>query len=119
MKALIIIAHGSKKQSSNDEFLQMVENIREKNSYDFTKASFLELAEPNIFSVVKELILENVEKIDIYPFFLNSGKHVLIDIPQIVQSLKNDYPDLEFNLLSHFGKSKNVEQIILNDLIQE
>lgn len=116
MKAIILIAHGSKKSSSNNEFLSMVENIEEHSNYDFTKAAFLELADPNIQEVTEELVSKQVKKIYFYPFFLNSGKHVLIDIPNIIDSFKEEYKEVDFTLLNHFGKSEKIHEIILNDI---
>ena len=117
MKALILIAHGSKKESSNIEFLKMVENIKNKNSgYEYTEGCFLELADPDIESTVLKFVLKDIKRVDFYPFFLNSGKHVLIDIPNIVEKLKEKYPQVNLNLLNHFGKSKNIERIILEDI---
>lgn len=119
MKAIILIAHGSKKESSNNEFIAMVEQIKEKNDYDFTQAAFLEIAFPNIQTASKSLIKQGVESITFYPYFLNSGKHVLIDIPTIVNQLREENKETEFKLLNHFGTSNKIHQIILNDLIQE
>lgn len=115
-KAIVLIAHGSKKQSSNDEFLNMVENMKDKHNYAIMEAAFLELANPDIVSCVENLILNDIKKIDFYPFFLNSGKHVLIDIPNIIQELQKKYPQIDLTLLNHFGKSKKIEEIILNDI---
>ena len=117
MKALIIIAHGSKKDLSNNEFKSMVEKIKGKNnSYDFVETAFLELAQPSIEDATKKLINEGVKEFYYYPFFLNSGRHVLNDIPEIIDTLKENYPTLNFNLLTHFGKSKFIEEIILKDI---
>lgn len=117
MKALILIAHGSKRDSSNNEFKQMVENIKERsNDFDFIEASFLELCSPDIKTTTIELIKKGVKNISFYPFFLNSGKHVLVDIPSIVEELKKEYSDINFTLMKHFGKSETIETIILNDI---
>ncbi|WP_321467747.1 CbiX/SirB N-terminal domain-containing protein [Halarcobacter sp.] len=117
MKALIIIAHGSKKELSNSEFISMVGNIKNKdNNYDFVEASFLELASPSIEDITNDLIRKGVKELNYYPFFLNSGRHVISDIPNIIDKLKNENPNLKFELLEHFGKSDFIEDIILRDI---
>ncbi|WP_320033860.1 CbiX/SirB N-terminal domain-containing protein [Halarcobacter sp.] len=117
MKALIMIAHGSKKELSNNEFTSMVDNIKKRDkNYDFVEASFLELANPSIEEVTNSLIKEGVKELNYYPFFLNSGRHVISDIPDIIEKLKNENPNLKFNLLNHFGKSDFIEDIILKDI---
>ncbi|MCP4971328.1 MAG: hypothetical protein GY932_12145 [Arcobacter sp.] len=116
MTALILIAHGSKKSSSNNEFLLMVEDIKEKSNYNFTKAAFLEIASPSIELVASNLIEEGVKEINFYPFFLNSGKHVLIDIPNIINDLKIKHESIDFKLLTHFGKSEKIKDLIVKDI---
>ncbi len=117
MKGIIFIAHGSKKEKSNNEFLKLIENISKKDStYDLKKAAFLEAAEPNIDSCVEEFIKVGAKEIYLYPFFLNSGKHVLIDLPETLKRLEKNYPKIEFTLFDHFGKSSGIEEIILKDI---
>lgn len=117
MKAIIFIAHGSKKEQSNNEFINLIEKVsKEDTKYDLKKAAFLELATPSIQEVAVEFIKKGAKKISFYPFFLNSGKHVLIDLPNIIEDLKKEYPLVEFKLLSHFGKSEKIKDIILSDI---
>lgn len=118
MKALILIAHGSKKQESNDEFISLVENLEKEglSSYDEIKAVFLEIAKPDMSTVVEELINKKITEITVYPYFLNSGKHVIVDIPNQIENEKSKYPNIKFNLLNHFGSSSKIVDIIKNDV---
>lgn len=117
MKAIIFIAHGSKKDTSNNEFIKLVENVSKKDTnYQLKKAAFLELATPSIEECADEFVKNGASQIFLYPFFLNSGKHVLIDLPEIISQLEKTYPKVEFKLLEHFGKSKMIEEIILSDI---
>lgn len=117
MNGLIMIAHGSKKKLSNNEFLNLVEEIEKKNdSFSKVEASFLEFATPDIDSVVKNFLNNGISKIYFYPYFLNSGKHVSVDLPDIINNLKKTYPLIEFILLPHFGVSDKISGIIIEDL---
>lgn len=117
MNGLIMIAHGSKKKLSNNEFLNLVEEIEKKNdSFSKVEASFLEFATPDIDSVVKNFLNNGISKIYFYPYFLNSGKHVSVDLPDIINDLKKTYPLIEFILLPHFGVSDKISGIIIEDL---
>lgn len=117
MNALIVIAHGSKKEKSNNEFIKLVKKIENKDkNYHFVKASFLELAEPSIEKCVEELLLKGTTSITFYPFFLNSGKHIQVDIPNIVNELCIKYQDINFKTLPHFGMSEKISEIILEDI---
>ena len=117
MSGLIMVAHGSKKDISNDEFRDLVDEIKTKNE-DFKEidTAFLEFASPTIHSAVQSQVQKKINKIYFYPYFLNSGKHVSVDLPHIIDSLEKQYSSVDFVLLTHFGKSNKISDIILNDL---
>lgn len=118
MKCIIMIAHGSRRESSNSEFISMVKSLQEqKETSHIIKAAFLELKEPSISQAAVELIELGHNEISFYPFFLNSGKHVLVDIPNEIKELEKNYKDIKFNLLDHFGSSKQIENLII-DMIE-
>jgi sirohydrochlorin cobaltochelatase len=118
MKALILIAHGSKKEESNEEFRDLVNTIKAKdlNKYESIETAFLEFVEPSIEEITEKLYKRGVQEITFYPYFLNSGKHVIIDIPNIMESLKRRYPKIKFIQLPHFGLSKKIASIILDEI---
>lgn len=95
----------------------LANSIKTKNTlYDIVKVSFLEFAEPNIEQCVKKCIDKKSHDITVYPYFLNSGKHVTCDIPNKISLLAQKYKDVRFNILPHFGKSKSITRIILSDI---
>jgi len=117
MSGLIIIAHGSKKDVSNEEFKSLVEEIKTKDGeFEQIDAAFLEFAQPTVFDGVQNQIEKNINIIYLYPYFLNSGKHVSIDLPTILTTLQNEYRDTKFVLLNHFGRSNSISDIIVNDI---
>lgn len=118
MNALVIVAHGSKKDKSNQEFRDLVEEIRNLNSnkYEKIETAFLEFAKPSIEEIVKQLASENITEISLYPYFLNSGKHVVSDIPNIINQLEINYPNIKFKLFSHFGSSQKISAIISEEI---
>jgi len=118
MKALILIAHGSKREASNLEFQKMVSQLKVTLMDTFTQieASFLEFAEPGIDETIHAMIQAGITEIKVYPFFLNSGKHVHHDIPEKIREAKELYPEVDFELLAHFGSSAHILTAITNDL---
>lgn len=117
MRGIIFVAHGSKKDQSNEDFKKLVDEISHKDTtYGLKKAAFLELASPDIKSVVTEFIINGVKEIVIYPFFLNKGKHVSADLPKLVEELKKEHRNIVFKLLPYFGESEEIKNIILKDI---
>ena len=118
MEALIVIAHGSKLKSSNDEIKNIVDKIKVTMQNDdfLVFYSFLELSEPSIFITLNKAIAQGCTKIKIFPYFLAAGKHVKEDIPSEIKKFKKTHPEIEFILLPHIGECKGIENLILSNL---
>lgn len=118
MKGLLVIAHGSRREESNKEFETMVSLLRGRLDPSYMKidASFLEFAEPGIEEALHAMIQAGITEIRIYPFFLNSGKHVHQDIPEKLDEPRASYPEVSFELLPHFGSSPHILSAIISDL---
>ena len=117
MEALIIVAHGSKVKSSNDEIVEIVSKIKSSLNNDFLIFhAFLELSEPSIFIAINKAIAENCKTIKIFPYFLAAGKHVQEDIPCEIKKFKKQYPQIEFVILPHIGKCAGIEDMIISNL---
>ncbi|PUE64091.1 sirohydrochlorin chelatase [Arcobacter caeni] len=117
MEALVIIAHGSKVKSSNDEIVDIVSKIKSNITTELLVShAFLELCEPSISVAINEAIKQNCKKIKIFPYFLAAGKHVQEDIPSEIQRFKDLYPEIDFILLPHIGKCNGIENLIISNL---
>jgi sirohydrochlorin ferrochelatase len=83
MKALLIVAHGSRRESSNDEVRALGHSVaaHPDSRYDRVACAFLEIAEPSIPAGLTGLIEEGASDITVVPYFLSAGRHVIEDIP--------------------------------------
>jgi len=107
MKALLLIAHGSRRKQSNDEVVVLAEKLKKNcaEQYEIIHAGFLELAQPMIPDGIKKCVEEGATSIVVLPYFLNSGRHVVEDIPNIVSETKLDYPNIDIKIAPHLGAS--------------
>ena len=75
------------------------------------------MAEPIFLTAVNECVKKSINSLYVFPYFLNTGKHVQKDIPEMVDYISMIYPDLIVNQLSHFGAIGNIEDLILKSMI--
>lgn len=121
-KALIIMGHGSRRTEANIEFESYARNLAaadrasEAPQYDFVSAAFLELTSPTMMQACAEAIEQSCSSIDVYPLFLNQGRHVEKDIPQQLAEVMDQHPDIEVRLLDYMGSSNDLTGFILNHL---
>lgn len=116
MKALIVLAHGSRRHESNQEVIALTDEVRNKakDKYQFVGHAFLELAEPPLLYAIEHSINQGANEITVLPYFLNSGNHVKQDIPAIIDTAMERYPDCKFNVTSCIGMDENMSDLILN-----
>ena len=116
MKALLLIAHGSRRQQSNDEVFALAEKLKNKcgNQYQIIHAGFLELAEVLIPDGIKKCVDEGATSIVILPYFLNSGRHVIEDIPEIVNATRSLYPQTDIKIAPHLGASELMMDLLIS-----
>ena len=114
MKGLLIVAHGSRKQSSNDEVRMLSQAVDvDASGYDIVECAFLELAEPSIPDGLERCIEQGAHEVVVMPYFLAAGRHVVEDIPQEVSPIAQKYQHVDIRITPHLGASKHMSSIIL------
>jgi len=115
MKALLLIAHGSRRKQSNDEVIVLAERLKRNGAehYDIIHAGFLELAETLIPDGIKKCVDDGATSIVVLPYFLNSGRHVVEDIPTIVNNTKPNYPEIDIKIAPHLGASHLMMELLI------
>ena len=112
-KALLIVAHGSRKDESNSEIHELANNIASRsNAFSIVEACFLEIAKPSIPEGLEICVNKNASEILIMPYFLAAGRHVTEDIPQIINEEKIKYLDISIKLLPYLGSNPDIVDIL-------
>ena len=112
---LLIIAHGSRREASNDEVRRLAERVRGLCSPDIGRieVAFLELAEPSIPEGLARCVAQGAGEIVVFPYFLAAGTHVAQDIPEAINAFAQDHPAIRVRLTPHLGASEALPQAIL------
>lgn len=116
MKALALIAHGSRRQQSNDEVRHLADKLHTNcaEQYPIVVAGFLELADPLIPASIKLCAEQGATEIIVLPYFLNSGTHVVADIPEIVEDCRSLYPGVDIKIAQHLGGSELMMDLLIS-----
>ncbi|RLI01481.1 hypothetical protein DRO30_04070 [Candidatus Bathyarchaeota archaeon] len=115
MKALIILAHGSKINQCLKSIEFHKRRIEKLEVFDEVKIAFLEF-KPKLHEVVKKC---KSETIYIIPFFLLYGVHTIENIPKLVEMVKSKYKEKKIVLCKPIGTDPLITFAILNRVIEE
>jgi sirohydrochlorin ferrochelatase len=110
MQTLILIAHGSRIEQSNEEVRNLTSRLRELIGARFqhVECAFLELAEPSIPAAIDTAIAGGSSRVVLLPYFLAGGSHVSLHIPDIVARKQAQYPQSELELRPHLGQAEDL-----------
>lgn len=105
MKSLVLVAHGSRRQASNDEVRALSSTMAKEmaNDYPIIEAGFLELAEPSIPDAIDCCIRQGATEVYVMPYFLSAGRHVQEDVPAEVDIARQKHKDIPMLTLTHIG----------------
>lgn len=116
MKSLILIAHGSRRERSNEEIRDLTESLRAeaRDRFDSVSCAFLELAQPSIPDAIELETGKGARKIVLVPYFLSEGDHVAHDIPSLIDSKRRHHPNVELVLTPHLGAAPGMRDLLLS-----
>ena len=113
MKSLLLIAHGSRVQASNDEIAALTDRLRDhlKGRFDHVACAFLELADPDIPDGIDRCVAAGATEIVALPYFLSAGRHITEDIPREIA--KRNPPGVRIHLADYIGIADGMTELLL------
>lgn len=117
---LLIVAHGSRRMSSNDEVREVTRKFTlQAHDFEQVECGFLELDEPSIPQGIINAIEAGATEVVVLPYFLSAGRHVSEDIPAQIASVQEKHPDIKIHLAPYLGASKSMPEILLAQTLTE
>lgn len=115
MRALLLIAHGSRRLQSNQEIerLSMMLAQRASERYGWVGYAFLELVQPDILTSVQAAVQAGTQELIVLPYFLAPGSHVAEDIPRLLALAQQHYPQLKIQLRPYLGSAEQLPELLL------
>ncbi len=116
--AVLLVSHGSREEETAREVESLLLSLREDCPCRIMEAAFLEMNAPDIASGLRRCIERGAREIVVVLNFLNSGVHVLKDIPSIVEQAKSAYPEIRFVITPPVGQHSRMKELF-KEMIRE
>jgi len=111
--AVLLVAHGSRVQTSNQEVVDLAGRLAENLAPGQAAThAFLEMAQPSIPEAIDTLVDGGAPRIVLIPYFLSAGRHVIEDIPALVDAARRRHPGVAIEVTGHFGAQQAVPQLL-------
>jgi len=111
--AVLLIAHGSRQQSANDDLQDLVTRLAHSGSHPIVEGCFLELAPPDIPSGARKCVSRGATRVLLVPYFLSAGVHLERDLTRAREELSRSHPHVEFRLGAPLGPHPLLDQLVL------
>ena len=115
--ALLVMAHGSPRDSANDDVRSVIAHVRAAGRFATVEIGYLECNEPTIPQAVAACAAAGATHIVAVPYFLHTGKHVADDLPTLLEAAQQQYPQIQFSMSPFLGTSPLVAEILLERAI--
>jgi sirohydrochlorin ferrochelatase len=112
VKAVLVIAHGSRHGPANDDLHQLVARLAEPADYPIVEPAFLELAEPDIQAGGDRCVGRGATRVLMVPYFLSAGVHLLRDLTAARDALNRRHPGVEFRLGPALGPDPLLDRLV-------
>jgi sirohydrochlorin ferrochelatase len=115
MHALLLIAHGSRREVSNQEVRELAARLEQIacDRFDRVIPAFLELAEPDIPTGIGLCVESGATAVTAVPYFLSAGRHVASDIPAKLEKARHRHQAVTVRQSDYLGKHASVAGLLL------
>ena len=114
MKGILILAHGSRVQTTKDTINEVVEKVRKKITDMPIVIAYMEFCDENIEYGIKTLVDKGVTEIKAVPYFLFEGIHIREDIPNEIGEILKNYPNVKLEMGSTLGVDSRLADILVD-----
>jgi sirohydrochlorin ferrochelatase len=110
--AVLLIAHGSREPSANDDLHELAARLAAAGEHPIVVACFLELAEPDIPTGGARCVARGATRVLMVPYFLSAGVHLRRDLTAAREELQGRHPGVEFRLGPPLGPHPLLDSLV-------
>ena len=111
-KSIVLFGHGSRDPLWRQPIDAVAARIRMLDPQAQVSCAFLELTEPDLPTVLDEMVAAGATQVTIVPMFLGLGRHAREDLPRLTAELPQRYPGVSFSILAAVGDDPRVTQLL-------
>lgn len=113
---ILLFAHGARDPAWARPFETVADRLRERSaaSGDEVTLAYLEFMSPSIAAAASDLVRKGCTRITVVPLFLGAGGHVRKDLPQLLDDMARQHPDVQWTLSQAVGETDVLIQALVD-----
>jgi sirohydrochlorin cobaltochelatase len=117
MKAILLVSHGSRSEKARAEIAELASRVRERTGLA-VEAAFLEADRPSVAEALEAAVRRGAAEVIVLLHFLNSGNHVLGDVPRLIEAAAARHPGLAVRFTRAIGLHPRIPDLFA-ELVRE
>lgn len=114
MIGILYVFHGSQKAEKNQAAQKFMKQLQNKLDRKYKQnIAFLENHSNTITKQARELVEQGVTQLIVVPVLLFAAKHALVDIPNELEALSQQYPEVSILQAETFGGKEGSRAVLL------
>ena len=116
---MIVLGHGSRRKEVALRFTAMVGRVARRVAGAQVLPAFFSLGEPTLGDQVRALVKQGCTRIVVMQYFLYNGVHIEQDIPDMIEGLRREFPQVGFALQPTLEDDPALERLIVERLLAD
>ena len=115
--ALILFAHGARDPEWASPMRRVCAAVHAQAPELRVELAFLEFMTPTLRDCAQVLLAENYRRLIVLPMFIAQGGHLKHDLPQLISELREQNPQVSFELAGAVGEAESVAQAMADHVL--
>jgi sirohydrochlorin ferrochelatase len=115
-RALVIVDHGSRRPDAHTQLEALGRRVQERAPELLVRIAHMEQAEPSLAQAIEDCVGAGVAEVAVHPLFLAPGRHLVEDIPALVEGARASHPGITIRLLDPVGARDELADLVLATL---
>ena len=111
-QAIILFAHGARDPDWAAPFNIIKQQLQAARPQLQVELAFQDFMSPTLEQAVAQAAARGAKRAVLVPLFMAQGGHLKQDLPRLVAKLREQHPQLEFQVMSAIGDAPEVLQAI-------
>lgn len=110
--AILLVGHGSRQEDASRAMERVAVEVAARGD-SIVEAAYLQMVAPTVLDGVDACVARGARRVTVMPYFLHSGRHVIYDLPALLDQAAERHPNIELALTQPLGFSDALADLVL------
>lgn len=112
-KAIILLGHGSRVRNAGGDMEKIAGLLKGKYGFPLVEYCFMSRLGPHFPETLEKVVAAGADSVMVIPYFLHTGLHIRLDIPEMMQAEAEKYPSVKIQLGKNLGYDESLAELVV------